>query len=232
MTPPTEGPTQGRLAGVVLAAGSGSRLRPLTDRVPKALVEVGGRTLLDTALERLAAVVGAGPGRCAVNAHHLADQVARAVGDRAHLAREGPEALGTAGALGALAGWLGGRDALVTNADVWMPEGSTVLTALAAGWDGRRCRLLCVPAAGARADFTGPGGEPLRYAGSCLLPAADLATLRAVPSGLYEALWRDRPGGLDLLATDAVAVDCGTRDDLTAARLLAGPRPVPDRSRR
>lgn len=219
MTSPGQGP-----AGVVLAAGSGTRLRPLTDHLPKALVEVGGRTLLDTALGRLAAVVGDGPDSCAVNAHHLADQVVRAVGDRAHLSREEPQALGTAGALAALVGWRGGRDVLVTNADVWMPDGPAAMAALAAGWDGRRCRLLCVPAAGARADFTA-GGEPLRYAGSCLLPAADLATLRPVPSGLYEALWRDRPGDLDLHVTDAVAVDCGTPDDLAAARRLAGPRP-------
>lgn len=216
--------TSAGLAGVVLAAGSGSRLRPLTDHLPKALVEVGGRTLLDAALERLAAVVGAGPGRCAVNAHHLADQVVRAVGGRAHLSRE-EQALGTAGALAALAGWLGRRDVLVTNADVWMPDGPAATVALAAGWDGRRCRLLCVPAVGARADFTGPDGEPLRYAGSCLLPAAALTALRPVPSGLYEALWRERPDDLDLHVTAAVAVDCGTPDDLAAARHLARRRP-------
>lgn len=220
-------PSDRGLAGVVLAAGSGSRLRPLTDHLPKALVEVGGRTLLDAALERLAAVVGDGPRRCAVNAHHLADQVVRAVGDRAHLSCEGPQALGTAGALAALAGWRGGRDVLVTNADVWMPEGPAVMAALADGWEGRRCRLLCVPAAGARADFTGPDGEPLRYAGSCLLPVAALSTLRPVPSGLYEVLWRDGSDGLDLHVTDAVAVDCGTPADLATARRLAGARSGP-----
>ena len=212
------------LAGVVLAAGAGSRLRPLTDTVPKALVRVGGTALLDGALERLAALVGEGPRHLAVNAHHHADQVAAAVGDRAHLSREEPQALGTAGALAALVGWLGGRDAAVTNADVWMPDGAAVLESLAAGWDGARCRLLCVPAGAARADFRAPGGAPLRYAGSCLLPAAAIATLELVPSGLYEALWRDR-WGLDLRVTSAVAVDCGTPDDLSLAESLAGAAP-------
>ena len=212
----------GALAGVVLAAGAGSRLRPLTDAVPKALVRVGGQALLDGALERLGAVVGRGPQRLAVNAHHHADQVAAAVGDRAHLSREEPQALGTAGALAALAGWLDRRDALVTNADVWMPDGAAALRALVAGWDRRRCRLLCVPAGAARADFRAPDGAPLRYAGSCLLPAAALARLEPVPSGLYEALWRDHTEGLDLHVTPAVAVDCGTPDDLALAEGLAG----------
>ena len=62
------------LAGVVLAAGGGTRLRPLTRLVPKALCPIGNVPLLDRALTRLAAVPGAAPGslagpdRVAVNA--------------------------------------------------------------------------------------------------------------------------------------------------------------------
>ena len=60
-------------AGVVLAAGAGTRLRPLTDLRPKALCPVGGRPLVDLALDRLAAEVGGlGPQWLAVNAHHHA----------------------------------------------------------------------------------------------------------------------------------------------------------------
>ncbi len=214
------------LAGVVLAAGAGTRLRPLTDHLPKALVEVGGRPLVAGALERLEAVVGAGPQRLAVNAHHHAGQLAAAVAGRAHVSLEEPLALGTAGALGALAPWLGGRGALVTNADVWMPDGAQVLQQMTAAWDGERCLLLCAPAGSARADFRAPDGRPLRYVGSCLLPAPDLATLAAVPSGLYEVLWRDldAAGRLDLHVTDAVAIDCGTPGDLAAARAGAAGR--------
>lgn len=214
------------LAGVVLAAGAGTRLRPLTDHLPKALVEVGETPLVTGALDRLEAVVGAGPGHLAVNAHHHAGQLAAAVAGRAHVSREEPVALGTAGALGALAPWLGGRGALVTNADVWMPDGPLVLQQMTAVWDGERCLLLCAPAGSARADFRGLDDQPLRYVGSCLLPALALAVLEAVPSGLYEALWRDldAAGRLDLHVTDAVAVDCGTPGDLAVARAGAAER--------
>jgi NDP-sugar pyrophosphorylase family protein len=108
-----------RLAALVLAAGRGERLRPLTDTTPKPLLEVGGRTLLDQALERVASVVPLDPSRVAVNAHWLADQIASDVGDRVHLSVEQPEALGTAGAIGKLRDWLGERDLLVTNGDAW-----------------------------------------------------------------------------------------------------------------
>lgn len=58
---------------MIFAAGLGTRLRPLTDRMPKALVRVGGRTLLDIAIERLQK---AGSTLTIVNAHHFADQIA------------------------------------------------------------------------------------------------------------------------------------------------------------
>ncbi len=216
------------VAGVVLAAGAGTRLLPLTESVPKALVEVGGTSLLHGALDRSGAAVGTGPRHVAVNAHHHGDQVAAAARGRAHVSLEEPVPLGTAGALAALTPWLDGRDALVTNADVWMPEGPRVMAELVTGWDHERCRLLCAPALAARPDFTGPGGEPLRYVGSCVLPAREIASLAPVPSGLYEVLWRDldRAGRLDLHVSDAVAIDCGTVDDLLAARAAAG-RPPP-----
>lgn len=60
------------MEGFILAAGLGTRLRPLTDDRPKALVEVGGRTLLELCIERLAA---SGVSRCVVNVHHFADMV-------------------------------------------------------------------------------------------------------------------------------------------------------------
>lgn len=60
------------MEGFIPAAGLGTRLRPLTDRCPKALVEVGGRTLLEIAIGRLA---GAGVDHVVVNVHHLADMI-------------------------------------------------------------------------------------------------------------------------------------------------------------
>jgi len=57
---------------MIFAAGLGTRLRPLTDRTPKALVEIGGMTLLERTIERLA---GAGCDRIVVNVHHHAERI-------------------------------------------------------------------------------------------------------------------------------------------------------------
>ncbi|UER53661.1 NTP transferase domain-containing protein [Kineosporiaceae bacterium SCSIO 59966] len=201
-----------RPAGVVLAAGHGTRLRPLTTLRPKALCPVGGVPLLDRALARLAPYTGAGPAHLAVNAHALADQVVRHVGDRAHVSVEQPEALGTAGALGRLRDWVGGRDVLVTNADALLVG---PLDELLEGWDGERCRLLVVPAEGT-GDFDGH-----RYVGACLLPGRLVGGLAAEPSGLYEVLWRreHEAGRLELVTFTGTAIDCGTPTDYLRANL-------------
>ncbi|MGI9118832.1 MAG: sugar phosphate nucleotidyltransferase, partial [Acidimicrobiales bacterium] len=105
------------LAALVLAAGSGRRLRPLTDLRPKALCPVGNVALIDLALARVAGVVPAGA--VAVNAHHLRHQLEAHLAGRVHLSVEEPQALGTAGAVANLRGWLDGRALLVVNADAW-----------------------------------------------------------------------------------------------------------------
>jgi len=207
------------LAGLVLAAGRGARLRPLTDRVPKPLLDVAGTTLLDAALARVAAVIPPTPDDVAVNAHWLADQIVAAVGDRAHLSVESPVALGTAGAVGALRGWLAGRDVLIANSDVWF-AGPVDLAGFVAGWDRGRPRLLVV------ADTQSPDFEQRwRFAGLSLLPGTVAARLEPVPSGLYEAVWRRMP--LDLWPVDVEAIDCGTPEGLAKARAAAVPAPTP-----
>ena len=60
------------MEGMVLAAGAGTRLRPLTNRIPKALVEVGGRPILASVIERM---VDAGISRIIINTHHHEDQI-------------------------------------------------------------------------------------------------------------------------------------------------------------
>jgi len=215
------------LAGVVLAAGAGTRLAPLTTLRPKALCPVGGVPLLDLALDRLRAATGAdGPGVLAVNAHHHAEQVAAHVAGRAHVSVERPQALGTAGALGALRTWLAGRDVLVTNADSYLPDGLALPGGkpFSGGWDGGRCRLACIlVGAGERADFRLPDGRGVRYVGAALLPGALVARLAATPSGLYEVLWRGEAerGALDLQVIEGSAVDCGTVADYLRANLRA-----------
>lgn len=200
----------------MLAAGAGTRLRPLTLVRPKALCPVGPAPLVDHAIDRLAAVTGS----VAVNVHAGREAMVAHLDGRAHLSLEEPEALGTAGALGALRDWVDGRPVLVTNADAWLPAG---LGPLVDGWDGERMRLLCVDDP-VRGDF-----GRRRYAGACLLPWSAVRDLPAEPLGLYEATWRkaEAEGRLDFADTAATFVDCGTPADYLAANLdWSGGEPV------
>lgn len=207
------------IAGVALAAGSGARLRPLSDLRAKVLCPVANVPLLDAALDRLAPLAA----DLAVNAHHHAEQVAEHCRGRAqvpHVSVEQPEALGTAGALGLLRDWIAGRDVLVANADGYLPGG--LPPGFVADWDGERSRLLCVPAGARRPDFrSGSPGGGLRYVGVCLLPWNLVRGLRAEPTGLYEVLWRGAELDLVELPAAAVAIDCGTPADYLAANLHA-----------
>jgi NDP-sugar pyrophosphorylase family protein len=202
------------LAAVVLAAGRGERLRPVTDTVPKPLLDIGGRTLLDLALDRVGQVVEVNPDTVAVNAHWLADQIVAAVTHRATVSVEQPAVLGTAGAVGQLRGWLDGRDVVIANADVWY-DGDPDVVGFVEGWDRSRPRLLVVPDH-ERADFDGQW----RFAGLSLLPGSIAQSLEPVPSGLYEEVWSRGP--VDLVPTDVAFIDCGTPEDLARARALAG----------
>ncbi|HEX4976379.1 MAG TPA: sugar phosphate nucleotidyltransferase [Nocardioides sp.] len=200
------------VAHVVLCAGAGTRLRPVTERLPKALCTVGNRPLVDWALD---SPVAAGMRRAA-NAHHLADQVVDHLAGRdVHVNVEQPVALGTAGALAALRPWLDGAGVLVQNADAWIPDPPA---GFVAGWDRTRPRLL-VRRTAATADF-----GTSRFLGLSLLPAALVARLRPEPTGLYEVMWREawEAGELDLVEHHGVAFDVGTPARLLAANLCAG----------
>src|SRR5687768_4577295 len=123
------------VAGVVLAAGAGTRLRPLTRLRPKALCPVANVPLVDLAIDRVCTAVA----DVAVNVHHGRAHMEAHLQGRAHLSFEEERPLGTAGAVGHLRGWLDGRGALVVNADAWCPG---TLLEFVQGWDGDRVRLL------------------------------------------------------------------------------------------
>lgn len=201
----------------MLAAGSGRRLRPLTELRPKALCPVGNVALVDLALARVAGVVPAGA--VAVNAHHLRHQLGAHLAGRVHLSVEEPQALGTAGAVANLRGWLDGRAVLVVNADAWH---TADLAPLVAGWDGARVRVLVV--ADPEPPDLGPTslGPTSRVLGS-LLPWSEVVSLPMEPSGLYEASWRPHQvdGTLDVAASHVRFVDCGTPGDYLAANLAS-----------
>jgi len=127
---------------MVLAAGLGLRMRPITERLPKALVPLGGRTLLDHALDRLEA---AGVERAVVNAHYKAEMLAEHLSKRRRpaitLSRE-DELLETGGGvLKALP--LLEDPFFVVNADVFWLDGRTAaLLRLAQAFDAARLDAL------------------------------------------------------------------------------------------
>lgn len=125
---------------MVLAAGLGTRMRPLTDDRPKALVKVGGRALIDHVLDRLA---GAGVTRAVVNVHWFADRLeahlaARGRGPEIIISDERAELLETGGGLKKAIPLLGDEPVFVANIDsVWTDRGDA-LADLAAQWDPER----------------------------------------------------------------------------------------------
>ena len=134
---------------MVLAAGLGTRMRPLTDTRPKALVEVAGKALIDHTLDRLAQV---GVERAVVNVHAFADQM------EAHLARrtdleilisdERDALLETGGGMKKARAMLGEAPIWVANSDyVWIDEGEPGLARVARTWDPARMDacLIVVP---------------------------------------------------------------------------------------
>jgi N-acetyl-alpha-D-muramate 1-phosphate uridylyltransferase len=209
---------------VVLAAGEGRRLRPLTEHLPKALCPVGNVPLLDRALARMSALGFAAPDTLAVNACYLGDQVVERVGDRAWLSVEPGDPLGTAGGLANLRGWIDGRGVLVGNADAYLadPEArpGPDIAALLAGWDGRTVRLLGQPVSGPAqpGDF---GGH--RFAGFSLLPWARVRDLPTLPAELVHTVWRpaEAAGELEVVPFTGTYLDTGTPADYLAANLHA-----------
>lgn len=199
-----------QIAGVVLAAGFGTRLRPLTELRPKALCPVDNVPLVDLALERLARVTS----DVAVNVHHHREQLESHLAGRVHLSVEAQEPLGAAGALGALRDWLGGRPVIVTNVDSWH-RGE--LSTLVESWDGERLRMLVTHDPG-RGDF-----GPWRFAGTSLMPWEVVAGLQPVRSGLFETCWGPawEQGRLELVPLDGPFFACDTPAEYLAANLEA-----------
>lgn len=128
---------------MLLAAGLGLRMRPITLTTPKPLIPLAGRTMLDRALDALAAH---GVEQVIVNAHHLAGVLARHLDDR----RQPPvrlcveaERLETGGGVRNALPLLGDEPFFVINGDVlWQDGPQPSLDALAAGWDDAKMDAL------------------------------------------------------------------------------------------
>lgn len=110
------------MKAMILAAGRGERMRPLTDSLPKPLLEVGGKPLIVYHLEKLAAI---GIVDVIINVAYLAEKMCDYLGNgsrwglRIHYSRE-PEALETGGALLQALPLLGDEPFLLINGDVWV----------------------------------------------------------------------------------------------------------------
>ena len=218
------------MKAMILAAGRGERLRPLTDETPKPLLDVDGRPLIEVHLDRLAA---AGFREVVVNLGWLGERIEAALGDgarwglRIHYSREGWPALETGGGLREALPLLGPGPFLVVNGDVWddVDVGALVLPVESLA------HLVMVPnpAHNPGGDFrlsdgrlhpleAGPG-DALTYSGIALF---DPALFAAHPRGrfplaplLREAIAADRATGV---RHDGEWDDVGTPERLAALR--------------
>jgi len=184
---------------MLFAAGRGTRMAPLTDRVPKPLIPVAGRTMLDRALT-LAREGGAR--RIVVNAHHLGQQIADAVADMPDVAvsDESARLLETGGGLRRALPLLGPGPVLTLNPDaVW--TGPNPVAALRAAWDPARMDALLVLVPPERAvarigagDFTWNNDGRLTRSGPMIYSGAqiiDPARLVEIPEDSFtlNCLW-------------------------------------------
>ncbi len=168
----------GYVKAMILAAGRGERMRPLTDHTPKPLLEVGGMPLIEHHIRRL---VAAGIAELVINVSHLGEQITDWCGDgsrwgaRISWSREALPLETAGGILNALP--LLGEDAfLVVNADVWMDFDAAALAARAGALNPGCAHLLFAANPGHHrgGDFAldddrvvpaGPGRDSLTFSG-------------------------------------------------------------------
>jgi N-acetyl-alpha-D-muramate 1-phosphate uridylyltransferase len=212
-------------SAMVLAAGLGRRMLPITEKLPKPLVRVAGKTLIDHALDALAK---AGVGRAVVNVHHLAGQIVEHLATRTSpqivISDETAALLDSGGGVVNALPRLGARPFLILNADTFWLEaadaGPTTLSRMIAAYDeGSHDILMLVvdprDATGheGRGDFTmdedgrlkrydGMAGEAVIYAGALIVHPRIFADAPDGPFSLNRcfdaALAADRMRGIRL----------------------------------
>jgi MurNAc alpha-1-phosphate uridylyltransferase len=223
---------------MVLAAGFGTRMQPLTDTRPKPLIEVAGKALLDHTLDRLA---DAGVETAVINVHYLAEQIERHVASRAKprivISDERGSILGTGGGVLKALPYLGVAPFFHLNSDsIWIEGVTPNLPRLAAAFDPARmdALLLLAPTAGSigydgRGDFMmAPDGgltareerdvAPFVFAGAAILTPA---MFRNAPHGEFSlTILFDRAaaaGRLHGLRLDGQWMHVGTPDAIADA---------------
>jgi len=153
---------------MVMAAGHGTRMKPLTDDRSKAMVEVAGRPLIDHTLDRLAA---AGVRRAIVNVHAYADHLeahlkARKTGPEIIISCERAKLLETGGGVVKALPLLGDDPVLICNIDAVWIEFAPVIQALVDAWDGNEMDdLFLLAPTNDCLGFYGPGDFDMDRAG-------------------------------------------------------------------
>jgi MurNAc alpha-1-phosphate uridylyltransferase len=223
---------------MVLAAGLGSRMRPLTDHTPKPLVKVAGRPLLDHVLDKLAE---AGASEAVVNVHYLPDQIIEHVAARTHprviISDERDRVLGTGGGVVRALPHLGSAPFFHVNSDtMWIDGVRSNLARLAEAFDPARMDILLLMAPTASSiGYTGRGDYamlpdgalrkrrenhvvPFVYAGAAIMSPAIFAQAPAGEFSLTKmfdcANEQERLFGLRL---DGLWMHVGTPDAVAAA---------------
>lgn len=207
---------------MVLAAGLGTRMRPITDSKPKPLVEVGGKTLVDHVLDKLAE---GGIAKAVVNVHHHADQMEAHLAGRTspaiEISDERDRLLDSGGGVVKALPRLAGDAVFILNADTfWLDGASQNVERMREVWDPARMdALLLVAALTASVGFDGAGDfflsqdgrlrrrperevTPFAYAGVAIMSRAAFANAPEGPFSLNrlwnEAIEADRLFGLRL----------------------------------
>ena len=223
---------------MVLAAGLGKRMRPLTDTLPKPLVPVAGKALIDHVLDKLA---DAGVTQAVVNVHHRADQIEAHVKGRARprivISDERGELLDTGGGIVKALPHLGTAPFFHMNSDtVWIEGVTPNLSRLAAQFDAARMDILLLLASTAtsigydgRGDFNmAPDGRlsrraerqvaPFVYAGAAILNPAIFADAPTGAFSLNRLFDRAADAGrLHGLRLDGTWMHVGTPEAIKAA---------------
>ncbi|GAA0215731.1 nucleotidyltransferase family protein [Castellaniella daejeonensis] len=212
------------MRAMILAAGRGERMRPLTDTCPKPLLPVGGRPLIAWHLERLAR---AGITDILVNHAWLGERIEAALGDgqaygvRLRYSAESP-ALETAGGIARALPFFQDRPFLVVNGDVWCDWDPARAIRIAAGWPaGRLAHLVLVdnPDHHPEGDFMlqadgfvaprpvsdGPSKDAPLRAAHAPAPALTFAGIGLYHPALFAATEADRPAPLAPLLRQAMA---------------------------
>lgn len=213
------------MKAMILAAGRGERLRPLTDRIPKAMAEVDGEPLLAHQLRWLAA---AGIREVVLNLHHLGQQIVDAFGNgngygvRLSYSLE-PELLDTGGGIVKALPLLGREPFVVLNADIYTEFDFQALQTRLAPGDLGRLVVTPRPAFREHGDFevsagriSGRGDSHV-YCGIAVLDPAALQGRRAEPFSLRDVYFDLlEQGALGAQVFDGYWSDIGTADQLAA----------------